>query len=86
MIRVPGHLTDGTEQLAGIVKGREKEKETVKGEVSDIGAHWNVKGKESGIEKEKEIEKGIGCGKEREEECLHHQQGDLHLEEGTDIM
>lgn len=68
LIQVLGHLTDATEQLAGI--GREKE--IVKGEVEDTGTHWNMKEKERGTESEKEIERGRGCGREREGECLHH--------------
>jgi hypothetical protein len=31
-------------------------------------------------------ERGTGCGREREEECLHHQWGDRHLEEGEHAL
>jgi hypothetical protein len=86
--QVLGHLTDAIEQLAGT--GREKEKEIVKGEVEDSGAHWNMKEKESGTENEsateKEIERGIGCGRGKEDECLHHHQGDHPLGEGMVVM
>jgi hypothetical protein len=72
LIQVLGHLTADMEQLAGI--GREKKKKIVKGEVEDSGSHWSMREKESGIENESETEKeigrGIGCGREREEECL----------------
>jgi hypothetical protein len=69
LIQVLGHLTDDIEQPAGI--GREKEKKIMRGEVVDTGTRWNMKEKENGSETEKEIGKGIGCGREREEECLH---------------
>jgi hypothetical protein len=63
LVQVPVHLTDDIEQLVEIVNGREKE--IVKGEVAGSGAHWNVR--------ENGRERGTGCGREREEECLHHQ-------------
>jgi hypothetical protein len=84
LIQVLGHLIDDTEQLVGI--GREIEKEIVKGEVEDTGTHWNMKEKERGAESEKEIERGKGCGREKEEECLHHQQGDHPLGEGMGVV
>jgi hypothetical protein len=62
LVQVLVHLTDDTEHLAGIVNGRERE--IVKGEVLDTGAHWNVS--------EKGRERGIGCVRESEEECLRH--------------
>jgi hypothetical protein len=88
LIQVLGLLTGDIEQLVGI--GREREKGIVKGEVEDTGTHWNMKEKESGTENEseteREIERGIGCGREKEEECLHHQQGDHRLGEGMGVM
>lgn len=96
MNQVLGRLTDAIEQPAGIRREKEKEieekKETemVKGEVGDTGTHWNMKERESGTENEsgteKEIERGIGCGRGKEEECLHHQQGDHPLGEGMGFV
>lgn len=90
MNQVLGHLTDAIEQLAGIGREKEKGKEIVKGKVEDTGTHWNMKEKESGTENEseteKEIERGIGCGRGKEEECLHHQQGDHPLGEGMGVV
>ena len=82
LVQVPGHLTDDIEQLAEIVRGRGKEIVSV--EVRDTGTHWNVREKESGTEKESE--RDIGWGREKEEECLHLQQGDLHLGEGKGVL
>jgi hypothetical protein len=70
LIQVLGHLTDDIEQRAGIE--RETEKKIVKGEVEGTGTRWNLTETGSGIENEREIERGIGCGREREEECHHH--------------
>jgi hypothetical protein len=82
LVQVPSHLVDGIEQLAEIVKGIGKE--IVSGEMSDIGTHWIVRGRESGTETENE--RGIGCGREKYEECPHLQQGVRHLGEGKSVL